>query len=546
MDIRSMTLEEKVGQLVMAGFDGLRPSARAMRLVQEHRVGGVIYFARNVAGVRQVAELSDALQQAAKEAGAPPLWISIDQEGGMVARLTDGVALIPGAMALAAGGSPEAAYRAARLCGEELRALGINLNFAPVLDVNNNPRNPVIGVRSFGEDPESVAAFGAATVRGLQDAGVAATAKHFPGHGDTEVDSHLDLPVVPHGRERMLAVELKPFMAAIEAGVDCIMSSHIYFPAFEKRKLPVTLSPGVLTGLLRRELGFEGVIVTDCMEMHAISKHYGTVEASVMAIEAGADAVLISHTYELQLGAIEAIVGAVRSGRLCEERIDASVRRLLALKAKRGLFARGDAAPMEERLKAVGTPEHLATAAALSLAGVTVVKNDGGLLPLAPLPTLVLAVEPAAVTMADDAPAARLTIGKALAELGCDVTELAVPLAGAAAMRGQALDMAGRYEQIVVATYNAHFDAEQQALVRGLLALGKRPIVVATRNPYDLLSFPDVPVYVCTYESRPSALRSAAKVLTGQAPASGKLPVSVGTGYPAGWGVAMRAGGTAE
>nr|WP_052486888.1 beta-N-acetylhexosaminidase [Paenibacillus sp. VKM B-2647] len=525
----------------MIGFAGLTPSAEALRLVRDYRVGGIIYFARNVQNVRQVAELSDSLQQAAREAGTLPLWIAIDQEGGMVARITDGVALMPGAMALAAGGVPEAAYRAARICGEELRALGINLNFAPVLDVNNNPRNPVIGVRSFGENAESVAAFGAAAVRGLQDAGVAATAKHFPGHGDTETDSHLDLPVVPHGRERMFAVELKPFVAAIAAGVDCIMSSHIYFPAFEERKLPVTLSPSVLTGLLREELGYDGVIVTDCMEMHAISKHYGTVEASVMAIEAGADAVLISHTYELQVGAIEAITAAVRSGRLSEERIDASVRRLLALKEKRGLLQNGKPAPLDERLAAVGAAEHLEAAAALSLAGVTVVKNDGSLLPFAAQPTLVLAVEPAVVAMVDDELDARHTLGGALAALGCDVQELAIPLAQTSVLRARALELAAGYEQIVVTTYNAHFDAEQQALVLDLLALGKRPIVVATRNPYDLLAFPDVPAYVCTYESRPLALRSAAQVLAGRAAARGKLPVSVGANYTIGWGVTTDA-----
>lgn len=537
-----MTLEEKAGQLVMGGFDGTEPSPEAMRLIREQRVGGIIYFARNVRDVRQVAELSDKLQQAAREAGTLPLFISIDQEGGMVARITDGVALMPGAMALAAGGSAEAAYKAARICGEELRELGINLNFAPVLDVNNNPRNPVIGVRSFGESPERVAAFGEAAVRGLQDAGVAATAKHFPGHGDTEVDSHLDLPIVPHGRERMLEIELKPFIRAIEAGVDCIMSAHIYFPAFEERRLPVTLSPSVLTGLLREELGYEGVIVTDCMEMHAISKHYGTVEAAVMAIEAGADAVLISHTYELQAGAIDAIVAAVRAGRLSEERIDASVKRLAALKEKRGLLASAKAAaqPVEERLARVGVPAHREAAARISEASVTVVKNDG-LLPLdGSKPTLVLAVQPAVVTLVDDALEAPLTLGNALSSCGAKVFELVMPLAETGKLQAEALELASQYDQIVVATYNAHFDEAQGDLVRELLARGKRPVVVATRNPYDLLAFPDVPSYVCTYESRPLALWSAARLLAGRIPARGKLPVTVSPDYPAGWGLATH------
>lgn len=250
---------------------------------------------------------------------------------------------MPGGMAIAAAGSVEDAYQAALISGRELSAMGINLNYAPVLDVNNNARNPVIGVRSFGESPEKVADYGAATIRGFQDAGVAATAKHFPGHGDTDVDSHLDLPTVRHDRARMDSVELVPFRRAIAEGVDAMMSAHIYFPALEQEKLPVTLSKAVLTGLLREELGFGGIIMTDCMEMNAIAEHYGTVEASVLAIEAGADIVLISHRADRQLAASEAILHAVAEGRISETRIDDSVRRLLALKVKRGVIAAGPA-----------------------------------------------------------------------------------------------------------------------------------------------------------------------------------------------------------
>ncbi|MFC0214079.1 beta-N-acetylhexosaminidase [Paenibacillus chartarius] len=540
-----MTLEEKIGQLLLVGFEGTEPSSQIVRLIRKHRVGGVIYFARNVRNKKQLAELSDALQQEAREAGTLPLWISIDQEGGMVARITDGVALMPGAMALAAGGSLDDAYEVAHITGKELRALGINLNYAPVLDVNNNARNPVIGVRSFGESPDAVAAFGAATVRGLQDAGVAATAKHFPGHGDTETDSHLDLPVVPHGEERIREVELKPFVRAIEEGVDLIMSSHIYFPAFEPQRLPVTLSHRVLTGLLREELGYKGVIVTDCMEMHAISKHFGTVQAAVAAIEAGADAVLLSHTYELQTGAIEAIADAVRTGRLSEARIDASVERLLALKAKRGIIGAQEDQPLTERLAAVGTAEHLAAARRFSEKSVTVVK-DGGLLPLAAEPTLVIAIEPSVVTMVDDVMKTQLTLGKALSALGFDVREELIPLTDTKALLGQTLTIAAEFDQIVVATYNAAFDPHQAGLVNGLLAAGKRPIVVATRNPYDWASFPEAPAYVCTYESRPLALESAASVLAGRIAPKGKLPVSIAPHVQAGWGVTDLARGPAE
>jgi beta-N-acetylhexosaminidase len=532
MDISDWTLERKIGQMILGGFEGTKSSEQVRTMIEKHHMGGVIYFARNVESTEQVAALSLKLQQHAKEACEPPLWISIDQEGGMVARITEGVALMPGQMALSAGGSVEAVYESANISGKELRALGINLNYAPDLDVNNNPLNPVIGVRSFGEQAETVAIYGAEIIRGLQDANVVATAKHFPGHGDTDVDSHLDLPVISHSKERIYSIELPPFIKAIKSGVDCIMSAHIYFPAFERSKLPVTLSASVLTGLLREELGFKGVIMTDCMEMHAISLQYGTVNAAVMAVEAGADLVLISHTFELQVGAVQALLDAVRSGRISEERIDQSVRRLLDLKEKRGLSAdAGDHAAM------VGTAEHREVAQRLSEASVTLVKDAAGLLPLSAKPTLVLAMEPGVVSLVDESYEARATLGKALAAQGLAVTERVIPLQRIAELAGEILELVAPYDQIVIGTYNAHFYPEQIKLVKDILALGKQPVVIALRNPYDIQKFPEVPAYICLYESRPLALQSAAKLLTGEIRARGRLPVTISDSYPLGWGV---------
>ncbi|MET3207626.1 UNVERIFIED_CONTAM: beta-glucosidase-like glycosyl hydrolase [Paenibacillus sp. PvR008] len=381
--LAGMSLADKIGQMLMCGFEGTVLTDEVRELVATGKIGGIIYFARNVESPEQVVRLTASLQRAALEGGTPPLFISIDQEGGMVARITEGVALMPGGMAIAAAGLEADAYEAAFVSGSELAAMGINLNYAPVLDVNNNADNPVIGVRSFGESPQRVADLGAATLRGFQDAGVAATAKHFPGHGDTAVDSHLDLPTVRHDRIRMEQVELVPFRRAIAEGVDAMMSVHIYFPALEPEKLPVTLSKTVLTGLLREELGFEGIIMTDCMEMNAIAEYYGTVEASVMAIEAGADMILISHRADRQLAAIAAIGRAVAEGRLSEARLDASVRRLLVLKAKRGLFEGGGAAVQAlSGLDCCGTAAHLEVARRISEASVTLVRNDAPVLPL--------------------------------------------------------------------------------------------------------------------------------------------------------------------
>ncbi|WP_052092271.1 beta-N-acetylhexosaminidase [Paenibacillus sp. FSL H7-0357] len=642
MVVAEMSLSDKIGQMLMCGFEGTAvPDDGIRELVAKGGIGGVIYFARNVETPEQVARMTAELQRAAAEGGKAPLWISIDQEGGMVARITEGVALMPGGMAIAAAGSVEDAYRAALISGRELSAMGINLNYAPVLDVNNNARNPVIGVRSFGESPEKVADYGAATIRGFQDAGVAATAKHFPGHGDTDVDSHLDLPTVRHDRARMDSVELVPFRRAIAEGVDAMMSAHIYFPALEQEKLPVTLSKAVLTGLLREELGFGGIIMTDCMEMNAIAEHYGTVEASVLAIEAGADIVLISHRADRQLAAIEAILHAVAEGRISETRIDDSVRRLLALKVKRGVIAAGSvggagaadssaagstavsaggvgavgaggagavsaegtsaegaggtsagsadgagavSAGGASAVSAEGTsaggskllemedehaanpaavdveyghaassaaayaglglleaPPHVEVARRISEASITLVRNQSSVLPLQRKKTLAVTAAPVVATLVDEAFGETAGLGTMLSKYGLDCIDRVVPAGDIASYAADLLEVARveDIEQIVVGTYNAQFNPDQCNLVESLRALGKPLAVVALRNPYDLLAMPEIETYAAAYEGRPLALESAAKALLGQIPFQGRLPVSLGDKYPAGWGLSL-------
>lgn len=543
-DLSAMTLRQKIGQMLHCGFHGYEPSGDIMRLIRERHIGGVILFARNVRDVRQVAAMNAELQRIALDEGVPPLTIAIDQEGGMVARLTEGVALMPGNMAIAAGGDPQAAYEAARITGKELHALGINLNYAPVLDVNVNPANPVIGVRSYGESPELVGDFGVKAIEGMQESGVTATAKHFPGHGDTNVDSHLDLPTITHSRERIYKIELAPFVRAIEAGVDAIMSSHIYFPSFETEKRPVTLSRSVLTGLLREELRFEGVIMTDCMEMKAIADHYGTVAAAVLAVEAGADCVLISHRHDLQEEAIEALVAAVESGRLSETRIDESVKRLLAMKRKRGVTAKAVITVADEKyfagepFRSVGSPAHRETARRISEASVTLVKAEPGIMPIRRGRTLVISIQAQAVSEVDESVDLPLTLGQAIAAHGVKVEERTVALdqVGANAEQLVRIAVEGGFPQVVIGTYNASLRQEQAALVRAILDAGVRPVVIALRNPYDIAAFPDVPGYLAAYESRPLALQSAAKVLTGATLAKGRTPVAIHRDIPAGSG----------
>jgi len=335
------SLSRKIGRMLLFGWSGDTPeesravNAHAAALVDELAVGGVVLMGRNVGPPAQTRATIAELQVRAKARGLPPLFVAVDQEGGRVQRL--GPPHYPAHRAARTVGEtrdPEQARGEARRIGEELRALGFNWDFAPVLDVNNNPQNPVIGDRAYGEDPVLVAAMGAAAVRGFQeDAGILACGKHFPGHGDTDTDSHHALPRIGHSRARLDAVELVPFRAALEAGLAAVMTSHILFPALDAH-LPATLSPTVLTDLLRGELGFDGLIITDDLEMKGVAAGWGSAEAAVLAVQAGADLLLCCHTGGTQREIRQALLHAVETGRLSEARVDASVSRIAVAKAR--------------------------------------------------------------------------------------------------------------------------------------------------------------------------------------------------------------------
>ena len=314
---------------------GWKTDTQAAAIVEELSVGGVILMGRNAAPPNELREKIADLQAKAKAHGLPPLFVAIDQEGGRIQRLTPpDYARHPSAREIGLTGDVEKARSEARAIGEELKAVGVNWNFAPVLDVNNNPKNPVIGDRSYSDDPELVSQMGVAAVRGFQeDAGILACGKHFPGHGDTETDSHHALPRIPHPRSRLEAIELVPFRAAIAAGIGAIMTSHIVFPALDA-KLPATLSPSILTGLLREEMGFDGLIITDCLEMKGVAEGWGSAEAAVLAALAGADILLCCHTWKTQVAIQSELAAAVRSGRLPVAQIETAVGRITAAKAR--------------------------------------------------------------------------------------------------------------------------------------------------------------------------------------------------------------------
>lgn len=352
------------GQRVMVGFEGLEPPADLKHLLKRHAVGSVILFARNVDSPEQVAELVRELQALARAAGQDmPLLIAVDQEGGRVQRLRTPWTVWPPMRAVGRLESEQVAQRVGEALARELAACGIRWDLAPVVDVDSNPRNPVIGDRSFGADPELVGRLGAALIRGLQAEGVAACAKHFPGHGDTDVDSHLDLPAVDHSRGRLDDVELRPFRRAIEADVASVMTAHVLVRELDDR-LPATLSPRVVEAILRRELGYDGVVVADDLEMKAVAKHWKPAEAAVLAAQAGCDLIPFGAVADVQLEALEGLIRAVESGAIPWSAMDDALRRIRRLKA-RYLLPYRDPDPKLAR-QAAGASERVALAAEIA------------------------------------------------------------------------------------------------------------------------------------------------------------------------------------
>ncbi|MEU6713092.1 beta-N-acetylhexosaminidase [Nonomuraea sp. NPDC046802] len=367
--LAKMSLEEKVGQLFMpvlygasahttSGENQARYGAQTpAKVIAKYHLGGVILFPHNVKSTGQVVGLTNGMQRAA---GKVPMLIATDQENGLVSRMSALMTDFPGASEIGATKDLTLSREVARATGTELRALGVNLDFAPVADVNIDPRNPVIGKRAFGDDPARVAKMVAAAVKGFKDAKIAATAKHFPGHGDTSVDSHTGLPVIKHTRAQWERIDAPPFKAAIEAGVDAVMSAHIVFPKLDSSGDPATLSKAILTGLLRKKLGFDGVISTDALNMEGVRKKYNDGEIAVRAVLAGADLLLMPNDLPK---AHHAVLAAVKSGRISKQRLDESVTRLLTLKQSKGLLTKAPVASADEAAGVLRSAGHRKLAA---------------------------------------------------------------------------------------------------------------------------------------------------------------------------------------
>ena len=546
--LQHMTLEQKVGQLFVievAGRDAntVSDAARAVnrglfgvdtpaQAIAKYQPGGVIYYTirnndDNIGDPAQVATLSNGLQTAALSQPAHiPLQISVDQEGGaLVARFGPPATQMPGNMALGAGRSAADARRSAEVIGTELAAVGVTQDYAPVSDVNINPNNPVIGIRSIGSDSGLVSELASAQVKGYHAGGISSVAKHFPGHGDTGVDSHFKLPEVTHTLEQIHQIDLPPFEADIAAGVDTIMTAHVVMPAIDPG-VPATMSHKILTGLLRDELGFGGLIVTDALDMAGATATYPPNVAPVKAMLAGADQLLVPPQMDTAYGAV---LDAARRGEISSQRLDESVYRILVHKFRRGLFRDPFVDPTAAP-QVMGASQHLADAQAITDRTTTLVQNDVGLLPLASGPRNVLVAGWGASTT--QTMAAALTSRGATTQVLESGTTPSPTAIEAAVASAQGVDL------VVVSTNNAYAvdastgqpttaAAAQTTLVRALLATGKPVVVAAMRNPYDVASFPEAPTVLDTFGYTTHQVESLVRVIFGEVKPVGRLPVSI-------------------
>ena len=531
--LAGMSLRQRVAQLVFPWIAGTPADAQAgeaerlARWVERDEVGGLIVSRGTPAGL--AAKLN-----AAQARSRVPLLVVSDLETGPGMRLTGGTNMPP-AMAFGAADDAALAREAGRITGVEARAVGIHLTLGPVLDVNSNPRNPIINVRSFGEDPQRVARLASAWIAGAHEGGLLTVGKHFPGHGDTETDSHVGLPTVGADPARLSRVELPPFRGAIRAGTDGILVGHIAVTGLEGAGAPpASLSPRIVGGLLRGELGFGGLVFTDALNMGAVTRRYAVPEASVRALLAGAD-VLLQPPGEGAV--IDAVVAAVESGRLPRARVDDAARRVLAAKARAGLHrgARVDPAAVG---RLVGSAEHARAVRRVAAAGTTLVRDRGGLVPI---PARVRRVLHVAYGLPGSG---RSGLGSALAAPGREVEEVRldgrVTAAQVASLRVRAADA-----DLVVASAlvtpreyrELSLPPEFGAFVEELSAAGKPVVAVALGSPYLLAAFPSVPAYLVAWSASAATQRAAGDALAGRAPITGRLPVALPPFHVAGAGI---------
>jgi beta-N-acetylhexosaminidase len=560
--LRKMSVDAKVGQLIHVGINARFANQDSpffkelQRNVVENKIGGIIFFG---APIYETVHLANRMQEMTEI----PMIMALDAETGIGMRFEDAINF-PWAMAIAATGNPDYARKVGEITGREAKAIGIQHVYSPVLDVNNNADNPVINVRSFGENPEDVARFGVAFIDGVQSQGVLATAKHFPGHGDTNVDSHRGLPIIDYSLERLEKTELLPFRRAVEAGVGSIMIAHISLPQIDPEEakplknfmqgdaehgaeivsqsatIPATLSAKVQTGILRNDMGFKGLIVSDAMSMSGLTIYFSQDEAGVRAFLAGTDILEKPADVDAMMRGLKE---AVRSGRIPEERLNDSVRRQLAWKYELGL-SKQKITPLDQIDRLVSNSESAALTDEIASKAVTLVRNDAGLLPL----DRNAKVAVLGISNGFDGPNTMNTLVATLKQNGVQFKSAYLEenstneqiAAARKAVNEADIVITGLYGRVRSGAKNSVGIPENgAAILRDLIASDKRVIGISFGNPYILGSFPQMKTYIVSYGDMPSLQRASAKAILGLLDFSGKLPISLPSLYPRGTGIQL-------
>lgn len=517
--VDQMSLRQKIGQMIVTGFPSTALSQDMKDLIEHYQIGNCILFSHNVVNKYQLGELVHELQQSFMSHTGIPGFIAMDQEGGRVTRMPVDATNVPGAMAIASTGRPENAYVAGRITARELKSLGINFNLAPVMDINNNPLNPVINVRSYGDTAETVSEYGVQMMRGLLDGGVLASLKHFPGHGDTNVDSHLGLPVINKTIEELERLELIPFKVAMAQGAPAIMIAHILFPNIESSNLPATMSRTIVTDLLKKQLQFQGLVISDCLEMDAIKRYYGTAKGAVGAIQAGIELLFISHTPTLVKEAVHEIEAAVAAGELDEAIIDHAVRNILTYKHQ---FAQIE----ESHVEVVGSDIHRAANALIRRESICLVHGEWTPITEKSSHVHIIGASAYRTDLASSSVNGALhfasyigeKLGVKYQEMGIDPDQRQIEAC---------LSQVAADEHVVLGLFNARENQGQLSLATGLIEKGVRVTIVALGKPYDLALIEGAHGSLALLEYSSDAFDALLPILTGEQQATGQLSIQL-------------------
>lgn len=511
----NMDLEQKVGQMMIYGFKGTKAGEDALRLIDKYNAGGFVVFTHNIEDPDQLVDLNREIQMHSKQKNGVPSFIAIDQEGGKVLRIKNFGTILPGNMNIGATDSPELGFLAGKLTAIDLEMLGINVNFAPVLDINMSKDNEVIGVRSFGSDPDMVSRLGTAYIRGTQSRRVSATAKHFPGHGNTSGDSHYEMPLLNRSYEQIWSADLKPFYEAIRNDVDAIMTAHIAVPKIDPSNTPATLSKKIITGILRDQMKYDGLVITDDMEMRAVTRNGGVGKAAVDAVLAGCDVVTVVWTDRAKDEAYRSILKAVKKGTISEARIDESVKRILKVKIKRRMFDDIPDPKIEDVRKIVGNKLHQQISQLIAERSITVVKNLKNIVPLDQGGRFVV-VSPFSYLSSE------------LNSMGLNSTLVKMKLKLKSSEALSIAEKAMKKDKTAAAYIVAVLDQSQTEVAKIIKRRSNKPVIVASLDsPYMYSEVMDADAYVCAYSFRIQALKALADVLMGRSEPVGKLPVQM-------------------